>query len=672
MLAFADGTAAAYDAVHLGCDKGNGGRRSGAAGSRKGGEISHIKKLHAIGTYTTTSSKIDSNDHGYAYKSDTSYVGDRGLGITAMAFVPGLKAIGVTVGADGKCCVVDFATPVRKAARLLHSWHVRAPATSLSILLLNRPASPAFFNDLNNGKVQDASVKGVVIAIGRQDGKVLLFDLGGNLHGEQTLDPDGARVIDVEWLSGFDIAGRRGSKTAGAMPKESISRDTAKPHLAGGSTVLVPLVEPFKTQADAQNNLAANYLDLFSPVKPVPEMVKIGHRSSSNKHKKIAGSGTIMKRKKLPSSSRVAENLPGDAQADGISEMKYRAVSTVKGSPPQIPPRPTRQAKKPLQPGTNELETNITNNVHSITEAPRPTKGLALFAPYMKSGIIGPQKLVGLGTKDLERGAGGLDSEQSEDVWTDITTKELPPARKMARKPQTGSRRTVSLQTSPRGTSEASNDIFVDWSVAATQHPLSIPHAPGISPSRMTQQIERHPISLTQSSASNDVIVEWSSLKPSPRQFAIHQDPPDHLKHIPSPHHPLTTAAVHGSPTAAILTETNPNTQSTARSPPKVPLRSFTNHDKNNNNNSNDENILLCPCHHHQDHTHFQVSLEKIHKTLHDDMQALRQELAQQFQKQKRWFEASMREQEGLVRKVEEENRLLRGELARERARLAR
>ena len=191
LLAFADGTAAAYDVSCMYRSQPYGAAPGSLAGSLANGEIGYMRKLHAVGsTVSPTPSGLNSVDLALDGQTTVS-------SITAVALVPGYRALAVTVGADGKCCVVDFTQPTRTRALLLRTWHLRRPATSLSIVCYK--SDPARGQLDGPKESHPPANENYCIAVGRQDGKVLLFDLGGKQLGAQILDPKRARVVDVEW-----------------------------------------------------------------------------------------------------------------------------------------------------------------------------------------------------------------------------------------------------------------------------------------------------------------------------------------------------------------------------------------------------------------------------------------------------------------------------------------
>ncbi|KAL8688453.1 MAG: hypothetical protein Q9218_005644 [Villophora microphyllina] len=196
MLCFADGTCAVYDAAYVFRDNGRGERRSDASRSEIRWELAHIKNLH-ISRNATLRRDHGGLSGGYPLSHD-----DLGIGITAAAFVPSHKSIVVTVGSDGRCCVVNFASSETGDASILHTWEISSSATSLSVL------SPNFEDDtgLPISAIRDyaSGIRDNVVAIGCSDGQVLFFDVGGTLLLQQALASDGLAIIDLAWMVGDD------------------------------------------------------------------------------------------------------------------------------------------------------------------------------------------------------------------------------------------------------------------------------------------------------------------------------------------------------------------------------------------------------------------------------------------------------------------------------------
>ncbi|KAI9808817.1 MAG: hypothetical protein M1827_007192 [Pycnora praestabilis] len=240
LLGFVDGTIAAYDATRF-FGQGRKGDRNSGAEMGHGDEVGYIRHLHASGT-TSTPEDPPKLLHGAALGefddgTRTVSVGSAAISITAAAFVPGFHCRSISVGADGKCCLVDFECGGTKEREILDSWHVRGPATSLSILPLqetlataepSRPGSGA--NAYPGSEGMKESTKGYVIAIGRVDGKVLLFTLAGLLVSERSLDVSGGPIIDVEWMDGPCIANATKDKENRSINSSATSR-TSRPKL---------------------------------------------------------------------------------------------------------------------------------------------------------------------------------------------------------------------------------------------------------------------------------------------------------------------------------------------------------------------------------------------------------------------------------------------------------
>lgn len=186
LLAFKDGTLAAYDSNQVmrpsGYSTGN--------SRTEGQEIAFFKSLHNIATHAAR------NPAGGLYSDAAEDSGVRSAGITGAAFVPGYRSRAVTVGADGKCKIVDF-----EKGQIVRTWHVRGPATSLTILSPGQARKVAK-NGVPRKPTSMASATCTVLAIGRIDGKVVLFDSSGVKLRDLPVDDTSGRVVDVEWVKG--------------------------------------------------------------------------------------------------------------------------------------------------------------------------------------------------------------------------------------------------------------------------------------------------------------------------------------------------------------------------------------------------------------------------------------------------------------------------------------
>ena len=218
LLAFADGTVAIYDAALI-------LRRNGVAtekyraSSVSAGEVAYLKRLHT--PTTKTKSEVSLSITGHDPMTGEATVTADLAGVASVALLPGYKAMAVTVGSDGRCCVVDFSQRKEKAV-LLRSWHLRRPGTCLSVIYTQEPAETSQLDGPNDPIVPLS--KDYFVAVGRDDGKVLLFDLEGTPLGQRILESSRGRIIDVEWAKKETIAA-----LAHAKQPEDRAKDTEKP-----------------------------------------------------------------------------------------------------------------------------------------------------------------------------------------------------------------------------------------------------------------------------------------------------------------------------------------------------------------------------------------------------------------------------------------------------------
>src|SRR5215469_8849206 len=119
-LAFKDGTIAAYDYTSLPRQPAVLNAARMTREERQPGEIGHFKHHHAI----TTTGAADAD-------ATLSTADARSVAVTGLGFIAGFRARAVSVGTDGRCKIVDF-----ERLHVLREWHVKAPATALSILAL--------------------------------------------------------------------------------------------------------------------------------------------------------------------------------------------------------------------------------------------------------------------------------------------------------------------------------------------------------------------------------------------------------------------------------------------------------------------------------------------------------------------------------------------------------
>ncbi|KAF7189674.1 hypothetical protein HII31_08994 [Pseudocercospora fuligena] len=183
MLAFRDGTVSAYDATRIKKDYNS---------SRDDGEISHIPNLHRSVVFGTSS--VDRS--GIAAP------------VIAVAFLPGFKTRAVSVGHDGRCRLFDFAN----GGVVLRTWHAKAPLTSLSILAgkpsrTKSTSSSSEPQKERRQKVASHTIGGPtsidsIIAVGRVDGKVHLYDTLGLLLAQKSVSSQEDGIMSLEWVRG--------------------------------------------------------------------------------------------------------------------------------------------------------------------------------------------------------------------------------------------------------------------------------------------------------------------------------------------------------------------------------------------------------------------------------------------------------------------------------------
>lgn len=597
LLAFADGTAVVYDAKHMFRDNGRGERKEKAAGSGTGGEIGVIKGLHATGTSTEGAAAEGGVCLDYAAGTGTVGVGPEACSITAVALVSGYKATAVTVGADGKCCVVDFTQPTKKKAMLLKTWHLRRPATSLSVIYTKWTLPTQQLDGANERRSVDLvppANKDYCIAVGRRDGKVLLFDLDGKPLGEQVLDPKGARVVDVEWAKTEIEAAfaQRGSSPATSQA----FKDVPDGKSLGTSVLNSDRAADGQVTIEADERSQNSLFDFSNPRKPIGALprespsdrastttfthrdlkqAEIDNGAESNgddrlktPHRHSTGSDTTVRRKEALNQGVVFAAMESDTTPQSMPSSES---STNSGSAPPIPPRPTpkaggrlslRRAQTNGGNSPNKLDLGIIREARKASAGnPRFAKGLALKAPPSKSkALFGPRELPLLQAKNSRKHAilpgspkASLEPENgsrsfvpepprieiSKHVEIGSTghkperTRSEPEVSPMSSTTSINSYKTASSQIYSTGPTEtSSNDTVVDWSASSSRRPqpslhLELPaNQDPTRPERGKKKKKGH-VSLSASSESEDTIIQWPSLKKSPRVPDLSQGIPE-------------------------------------------------------------------------------------------------------------------------------------------------
>lgn len=569
-LAFADGTAAVYDAKHFYDNHGNGKRRENAATIGTGGEKAFIRGLH-VGSLTKNAAIGDGETvEGYDPGTAPSGIGLRESGISAVAFVPGRKATVVTVGADGRCCVVDFTQPTKQKAVLLKSWHIRRPATSLSIICSTKNAVIGRFDgdESEHTQRQDLPNESYYIAVGRSDGKVLLFDLDGKALGEQALDDKSARVIDVEWTQ--------------------IGSDTVLPHHDIGSGIRrspvvkrrrkslrsSPLAEsrPSTLESRALLSHTPDHFDdpLFDFSTPRKTLGAFHWEQPSNESTvaaALAREGNTIVQEKLSnndfqqkpthattrSSSATVQRNPIESSSYTESEetSSFRS-STEEGSTPPIPPRPSpkpggRLSMRRAQ-TSRQSDIQSTSYLSMMAKArrvsasnPKLSKGVSVAnAPTKTKVLFGPRKPPSPKMNDPQdktKVTAQNMSEQPENTCLDVPPET--PRRAIELSPVSSATSNKSYKTAvshlyASDSPERSDDTVVDWTVGLPRQSVPTFHITYPSGERPSKSKKKGHISLSVSSESAHAPTSISDTAASPISQSSAGSPPKMPPSLPS------------------------------------------------------------------------------------------------------------------------------------------
>ena len=781
-LAFADGTAAVYDANHFYNSHSNGERRENAAILSTGGEKAFIRGLHIGVMNRNTATEGGVALEGHHSGTDTGGIGPKEFGISAVAFVPGRRATVVTVGADGKCCVVDFTQPSKQKAVLLKSWHIRRPATSLSVICSAKNANISQLektDDPESESRHDLPNETFYIAVGRSDGRVLLFDLDGKALGEQALDDKGARVIDVEWTQ---------MRSGAALPYQSFGQSIRRSPVVkkkrkslGSPTVAKtqPLqMELLATSSNLGEHSEDPLFDFTTPRKTLgafhwepslyqPAMdPQNGHENntiveadksdnSQQSHVTPKGSSANLPRSAIQSSS----------QTETEESSSFRSSTEADWTPP-IPPRPNprpggrlsirREQTSRLSGIKSTSHPSIIAKARKVSSSnPRLSKGLSTANASTRTKVLfGPRSMASprpTDSRDTTSTSGvQILPEQSDDGWLDVPPET--PRRATENSPVSSATSKLSYKTAvshhieTSDSAERSDDTVVDWTAGSPHQPIptlqitypsgerpqkgkskrkghislsvSSESAGGLTPTppvsgavaspisgssagsppkplpplpstrstefgakQQTEPMQDGHVYLSVSSSSNSdmskpassdsggPIVQWPSLKKSPRIPELNKGLPDPKKPALPPA-PSLKASINDSATDTIL---QAYTISPSSTPPRIPHDPWlgpTIHPERGDSSqpppkAAPHQILVSA-----------VDLERasqprsctcsltVKSTIESSLTALRAEIAHQFRTQKTLIEELLRA-EGGGTKLAEENRWLRAELAR-------
>lgn len=672
-MAFADGACATYDAARLFRDGGRGERRPGPAASGATAETSFIKNVHAMSnrrSVIASGSRTEPEDFNVG--DGDARIGSKYVGITAAGFVPGYKRRVLTVGSDGSCFVIDHEGPGKKGAYVVNSWNIQGPATSLSITPFQPDLGAFGQNGIRRPSNVGSARKGkVIIAIGRQDGYVLLYDLQGTQLSKQNFHAEASRIIDVEWMNGEDSNGLKRGESANVSPQKIFVRGARKNMgsvLAKRQSETLPITDcidlpldiptrnsSIKEKNKKEDNIeratqgekntkresatidalnqhylavtALNHLEIFSPVKSLEPNPTV-ERSQDEPPQESDDSEATVRANRICSFSPSTQDAP-----------KKELASSIPPSPVSKRNHAAATAQAQAVPLTREKAVDTKAHPIGRSMAAGPSRrgaGLSLFAPYMKPNIIVvPSAVSNAEHRNSLNDTINRDTAKEEDIWTDISPPPLQPTRPLPAR--TSLKR---IRSQHKSTSETSNNTIVDWTAASARLPNAlVPNPPLVSPNKPSKKARKGHISISPSVVSEDLPIQWSSFK-QPPIFSIHKDRRKTESFHPSPKdlsHPIPSLTMP-------LAETAHNPKSAKPSPPLLP-----------------HSIR-------KDLDQLQSELmQQLRTVTQSEVRDLKDEMMRQFMAQKRWIEVKMEEWRDREKLLEEENRGLRGQLAKER-----
>ncbi len=683
LLAFADGVLAIYDAVHLLRNGGKGERRDRPARTGNWGELGHIKGLHTAGANLPPSDPdalLKSADLG-AYQAGTEIVTIRGRssGITAVSFLPGYTARAVSAGADGKCHLIDFEAHNRKESRIVRSWHVRGPATSLSVVPLEgrRLTTPKGRKTSRREEASDDVSTGSLLVVGRFDGKVCLFSDLGILQGELIVDPAGGPILDVKWTKGSGDRESKPSDGSGAelQPSDSMPRSSsygsrkastvkAKRNsvaltkrksfgslLAAGRQIKEEVLSLDVEDSndgdyawrDAADVYAAKYMDMFSPVKQY-----IG--------KEIPSADRLSKKESEPSATLLEQISAVELQfpLSGLETEKPNPKLIRRGSRTADRPRPgpRRGSQAAIRTShtarrSGQDDGKVITDVRRAVVPGRPARGFALFAPYMERKVM----VAGTGSVKRDQSCNQVStaspakrSDQSgANVWSDVVGSPPIPTRTHSQKASTDvsrkSRKNVSFQA-PSVAKDKHGSIVQG-------HPLSIPSVS--DPSTRLLQAEDRDHHAQGKPSFEHTVVHQAPKEESSQGFELHED---------------TSTLTRTSDSPKRL-RTGNNTRNALRTP-----LGDTSHNLGSTKSSNELSKISgsakeLAISHNDTAAFFDEKLQEARAALAADMRDFQAEILRQFDEHKRQMEDALDTEAKARQKLIEENRLLKEELSK-------
>ena len=597
VLAFADGTVAVYDAAQFIDERGRRAHKIGPDRSANEVEIGYITKVHATVNHAQGAKSEESmfQFDGFDPSTGTVGIGELSCSITAVSFVPGRKALVMTVGADGKCCVIDFAVPKKQITnssriRIVQAWDLGMAGTSLALYNPHEHLPPARYQERRSSS-QNSTRGRLLAAIGLRDSRVLVYDLTGDLQGQHTFGSATTRVVGVEWTAADKKSeyhtkkhptGRPRSKrkalssvlAAGHVARQQVvfPRETHNTSTGRVSTATSSRSSPHSalTQRSDISASSLNRLGLLSKIKAVePTVVSergvhrptLGHMDIFTPVSSTISDTTDYQTAKedfSSSTSLAPVTKQADREAkrngiigtDGLNEQLSQSAIVKTPLAPSIPPRPVPKPggrlflRRAQTSGINLGSAQGRSNRHSKSLG--VMKGTAsIREPKYRSPERTTASLADLAT-NLHDGA-----------WTDIE----PESSNGDHESSTNKyeRRKGTAMTATPHPSEGSNDTVVDWSANTSLPPAPTMNIIGsttvepessvkpASPKKPKRAAPLHYDPTQSSKSDSDTIVQWSSLKKSPRIYDIQnglQVAPEAVTGPASPPPPLPDRAV--------------------------------------------------------------------------------------------------------------------------------
>jgi hypothetical protein len=311
VLAFVDGTLAAYDATKI--SKAAAG--SAYVDSQSKGEIGRV-----VGLYK-------------AIATSTSMQGEQWptAPIVGVAFLPDYILHVVAAGADGRCRLVDFA----QGGSILRTWHTKMPITSLDIIEAGSNVASALDpagssaqerKSSRTGSVKPTSTTGnSLIVVSRINGTVQICNTLGLLLSEKSITSYDEKIISIAWMKGASPASldnsaienrfSEGSEDLNgiSVPPMAVQQatDDSGQYVKGADEGTTRIrSSPGTSKPTLAPLTRADFQDLFSPIKPQSPPRVLGDRITK-------GSSPKRYRPGLSNQTFVQSPLPdSDTQAD--------------------------------------------------------------------------------------------------------------------------------------------------------------------------------------------------------------------------------------------------------------------------------------------------------------------------------------------------------------------